>query len=790
MKIKTQFIINTAIFSMILLIMSVSLLILSLHIDRLDLQEDIANRVEQYVSELGYLSNDYLLFHESQQRTRWEAKYASLSGELSGLNPDIPELQASVNNIRENQQRLKAVFSDAAAALESAPQNKTASTETVIQASWSRMAVQNQAMFFEALRLSQALHEEQDRMRETRKNLTFVLLGLFGVFLLTNYVLTFRHTLKSLAILQRGTRIVGSGNLEHRIGMTVKDEMGDMARSFDNMTEQLQMVTVSKDELQHEVEEHTKAEHRAIRQKAIQEASNRILREALTCETDEELGRACLMVSQEITGSKFGFIDEINAQGKLDDIAISDPGWELCRMTEPSGHGKLPADLEIHGLYGRVIRDGKSFFTNDPASHPDSIGVPQGHPSLTSFLGVPLIRENKTIGMVGLANKENGYSNEDMETVEALAPAIVQAMVWKRTEDKLRQSEERFAKAFHASPMALAITRLVDGCFVDVNDAYLHLFGYRRDEVIGHRATELNMYNDPEQRTGLVRRLREQGALRNFEMVRHTKTGQSMTILYSFEVINFNGQDHILASLIDITERKKSEQLKDEFIGMVSHELKTPLTVIIGALSTAKVVGLSEKDARELLDDAIEGANSLASIVENLLELSRSQAKRLELHREPADIAQIMWNVVRILHDKSVIHRLNIDVPADLPTIPADPLRIERVIFNLVENAIKYTPKGGNIRVFARQQDDNLVVCVSDQGPGISPTDQKRLFQSFEQLGIRPISSVQGVGLGLKVCRTLVKAHGGRIWVESEPGKGASFFFTLPITAQDSKVED
>ena len=148
---------------------------------------------------------------------------------------------------------------------------------------------------------------------------------------------------------------------------------------------------------------------------------------------------------------------------------------------------------------------------------------------------------------------------------------------------------------------------------------------------------------------------------------------------------------------------------------------------------------------------------------------------------EQADIGQIARDVARKLQTKSTIHRLNVDLPEGLPAVTVDPVRVERVLFNLVENAIKYSPKGGEVTVAARLDNNNLVVYVSDQGPGISLADQKRLFQSFEQLAMTTRRAMQGVGLGLKVCRTLVEAHGGRIWVESKPGKGTSFFFTIPI---------
>jgi len=129
---------------------------------------------------------------------------------------------------------------------------------------------------------------------------------------------------------------------------------------------------------------------------------------------------------------------------------------------------------------------------------------------------------------------------------------------------------------------------------------------------------------------------------------------------------------------------------------------------------------------------------------------------------------------------KSAAHRFAVDISEQIPPLKADRVRLERILHNLIENAVKYSPKGGEVRISAQQKDNELIVCVSDQGPGISPDDQKRLCQSFEQLAISNRRAMQGVGLGLKVCRTLVEAHGGKIWVESQLGAGSSFYFTLP----------
>jgi K+-sensing histidine kinase KdpD len=231
----------------------------------------------------------------------------------------------------------------------------------------------------------------------------------------------------------------------------------------------------------------------------------------------------------------------------------------------------------------------------------------------------------------------------------------------------------------------------------------------------------------------------------------------------------------------DITERKQTEQIKDEFIGMVSHEIKTPLTLIIGALAVASSKGLSQEQVESLISDAMTGAESLNDIVDNLLELSRYQTKRLKLQIERTHIEPVAQSVVQKLQNKSPIHRFAVEIPSDIPPVIIDRIRIERVLHNLVENAIKYSPQGGEVRIFAHQQDSQLIIGVSDQGMGISPENRPKLFQSFERIEAYGKYTIPGLGLGLRVCRILVEAHGGKIWIESEPGKGSTFFFTLPI---------
>jgi len=173
-----------------------------------------------------------------------------------------------------------------------------------------------------------------------------------------------------------------------------------LAPLYNNEKKALGVVMVFAD-----ITERKRTETKIQRQNALQQAIKKIFQETLISRTDEELGQVCLDVVEDITQSKLSFIGEIGADGLIHDIAISNPGWKLCSMYDQTGHRRSPGDFRIHGLYGRVLLDGKPFYTNDPASHPESIGTPEGHPLLKAFLGVPLIRGGRTIGMIAVGNR-------------------------------------------------------------------------------------------------------------------------------------------------------------------------------------------------------------------------------------------------------------------------------------------------------------------------------------------------------------------------------------------------
>ncbi|MDD5167813.1 MAG: GAF domain-containing protein [Syntrophales bacterium] len=219
------------------------------------------------------------------------------------------------------------------------------------------------------------------------------------------------------------------------------------------------------------------AEARISRQTAILAGINRIFWSGLTSRSEEELGVVCMDVAEEITNSRFGFINEIGPEG-LRDIAISKSGKEACSITDEERRRNAPGNFKIHGIYGQVLQEGQSFITNDPKSHPDSIGTPPGHPPIRSFLGVPLMIGTRVTGMIGMANREGGYTREQLEALEALAPVMAEAFSRRRSEEEARFLGGLLEEA--ERPFAVAYPNGRLGRF---NRAYEELTGYSREEL-------------------------------------------------------------------------------------------------------------------------------------------------------------------------------------------------------------------------------------------------------------------------------------------------------------------
>ncbi len=224
----------------------------------------------------------------------------------------------------------------------------------------------------------------------------------------------------------------------------------------------------------------------------------------------------------------------------------------------------------------------------------------------------------------------------------------------------------------------------------------------------------------------------------------------------------------------------ESERLRNSLLSAISHDLRTPLTALVGIASTlATGTNLSEHNRRELAQAAADEAMRMSGLVSNLLDMARLQAEGVHLNRQWHVLEEIVGSALRSVGQALAGHEVQVSLDPALPLIYIDSVLIERVLYNLVENAVKYTPSGSTIRITGQIWEGSLAVSVTDNGPGLPPHMLESVFEKFTR-GERE-SSTTGVGLGLAICRTIVQAHHGRIWAENVREGGAQFTFTLPL---------
>jgi PAS domain S-box-containing protein len=238
---------------------------------------------------------------------------------------------------------------------------------------------------------------------------------------------------------------------------------------------------------------------------------------------------------------------------------------------------------------------------------------------------------------------------------------------------------------------------------------------------------------------------------------------------------------NVIATVRDITRFREAEELKSTFISVISHELKTPVALIKGYVSTLRREDASwdRKVVKDSLEVIEEEADRLTQLIENLLDASRLQAGGLSINMTDVSLKTIAERIAERFRTQSSQHTFVVDLPDNFPVVLADEERISQVISNLFSNAIKYSPEGGEIRISGQVRPDHVIVCVSDQGPGIAPDDIPHVFDRFYRSSAAT-RKTKGAGLGLYLARAVVEAHSGRIWVDPKPGAGARVCFSLP----------
>ena len=377
-----------------------------------------------------------------------------------------------------------------------------------------------------------------------------------------------------------------------------------------------------------------------------------------------------------------------------------------------------------------------------------------------------------------LLNARRIYS--EGQKTETILLAIEDVTEHKSIEERLAFSELRYRRLFETAQDGILILDAKTAQITDVNPFLEKMLGYTRSDLLGKKLWEIGAVKDIEASRNAFLTLQKKEYIRYENLPLQTRDGRRIDVEFVSNVYSVNGNSVIQCNVRDITERKRMADLKEAFLNMVTHELRTPLTVVIGSLKTAMAEGMSPEDIRQLVSNAAEGSDSLAVMLENLLEITRYQAERLELHASYFSIYELVESIMGQLR-RLYSNPFTNNVPKNLQKLRADRARLERIIYNLLENAAKYSPENNEVTVSAQMNDSSIALSVADRGCGMTPEETARLFEPFERLKQKS-GNLKGLGLGLVVCKHLVDAHGGRISVESQVGKGTTFTFTIPTS--------
>jgi PAS domain S-box-containing protein len=547
----------------------------------------------------------------------------------------------------------------------------------------------------------------------------------------------------------------------------------------------------------------------------IAEIQSRFIREPKAKAAFESILSAAL----SLTNSEFGFIGEVllddSKQPYLRTYAVTNIAWNDA-MRKAYEEQMASGGMEFRNLdtlFGYCIREGEFVISNHPADDPRAGGLPPGHPPLNSFLGVPIKRGGSMTGMIGLANRPDGYPDSSPQDIESVVATFASLIDARRAVDlrdtyeneilTLNQTLEQQVLAMDANVEGLAL--LDNGRFVYMNPAHARMYGYEVDELVGESWE--NLYSGStlrEIRQKVFPILQADGDWRG-ELVGTRADGSPVDVLV---VLTMLPDNQLICSCSDIGERNRMEsdledrsaalrkankelkaavRSKDEFTASMSHELRTPLNAILGyaELMELGVGGELNPEQRAHVSKLTLSAEHLLALINDILDLSLMNANGGVISASSVNINSLCQSAIELVTGDAKGKQIEFSfAPATAGAkIVADERRLRQVLVNLLDNAVKFTPESGRVGLTAELNDGNASFEVFDTGIGIQKNDFGRIFDPFVQLDQGLNRQFSGTGLGLNLVKRLVDLHGGNVTVSSAVGKGTRFVVRIPSSA-------
>lgn len=449
------------------------------------------------------------------------------------------------------------------------------------------------------------------------------------------------------------------------------------------------------------------------------------------------------------------------------------------------------------GISGEVFREQKPVILYDAVNDPRTIRENVALLKITNGVCVPLIvekrdedtnkvLERRVIGVLWVFNQRLGnvFVQEDVNLLSRYAHNLASVVASAKMYREIIEEKEELEHVIESVYAGIVMVHQ-NGRVMQMNSSARAMFGVDQNErLTGDYVTLIK--NDAVQQI-IAKSLEEADELQE-EITLMPPGEEDNERIYQVQTALVRGEDQsvmgIVAIFNDITEIRSIERMKTAFVSTVSHELRTPLTSIKGFICTLlqDVDGFYDAETvHEFYVIIDQECDRLTRLISDLLNVSRIEAGRaLDLNPGPVNLPDVVSKVVAAQKSYTNKHEFSVQLEDDLPTIVADNDKVDQILTNLTNNAVKYSPKGGTITVSGKQSNGVIQMAVTDQGMGIPKEHIEKLFDRFHRIDNRDTRKVGGTGIGLYLVKHLVEAHGGRIWVESEEGKGSSFIFELP----------